>query len=243
VQFQDLEGWATPHYGKLWRRLEGEYPNFEERPPLPRLRLEPPPSDEQQVLSLPPLRRVFFIQPPGNYLIQVQQNRFLHNWRKISDDDKYPRYDAAYERFVRFWGEFKAFVADVGLPEPQPEVFELAYINHIMAAGASFPGDVWTYLDLYERSPEATTAKAASALMLHFEWPLPNQLGTLTLDVKHGHRVADRREILLMELNARGKAREGEAGMPDWFDVAHHAIVTTFDGLTTEKAHELWGKY
>jgi uncharacterized protein (TIGR04255 family) len=242
VQFQDLEGWATPHYGKLWSRLEGEYPDFEERPPLPRLRLEPPVSDETVISPLPPLRRVFFIQRPGNYLIQVQQNRFLHNWRRISDSDEYPRYDRAYERFVRYWGEFKAFVVQVGLPEPQPEVFELTYINHIMAEGATFPRDVWTYLDFYQQSPEAT-AKAASELMMHFGWPLPSDLGILTLDVKHGHRVADQREILLMELNARGKARQGEAGMQDWFDVAHHAIVTTFDGLTTEEAHESWGKY
>jgi hypothetical protein len=28
--------------------------------------------------SLPPLRRVFFISPPGNFLIQLQPNRLLH---------------------------------------------------------------------------------------------------------------------------------------------------------------------
>jgi len=111
-----------------------------------------------------------------------------------------------------------------------------------MSEGASFPRDIWEFLEFYQGNPEATTAKEASGLMIHFEWPLPDDLGVLALDIKHGNRVTDQKEVLLMELNAKGKARQGEAGMAAWFDVAHDAIVNTFDKLTTEKAHRNWGK-
>ncbi len=242
VQFEDLDGWHTPHYGQFWSRIADEYSRFEDHPPLPRLRLDPTPPAQPQLSALPPLRRVFFVSPPGNFLIQVQHNRFLHNWRKVTDEDGYPRYDAAYQRFVRCWQEFKRFLSDVQLREPKPEIFELTYINHIMAEGATFPRDVWDFLGFYERSPEATTAMEASGMMMQFTWPLPDGMGALSLDVKHGNRINDQKEVLLMELTARGKATDGGAHMDEWFDVAHDAIVNTFEKLTTEHAHQLWGK-
>jgi uncharacterized protein (TIGR04255 family) len=242
AQFAALEQWRTPHYGQFWSHIQAEYSDSEDQPPLPRIRLEPTPPIELQRLVLPPLRRVFFIKPPGNFLIQLQENRFLHNWRKVKDDDEYPRYDAAYERFIRYWQEFRSFLSEVKIPQPKPDTCELTYINHIMAEGASFPKDVWEFLAFYERSPEATTAMDASRMMMQFFWPLPNETGNLTLDVKHGNRTGDQREVLLMELTARGGVKEGEAGMAAWFGVAHDAIVNTFEKLTTTHAHQLWGK-
>lgn len=243
IQFEALEGWQTPHYGQFGRLLAEEYPEFEDRSPLPTLRLEPAPGGQPQVFPLPPLRRVFFVKPPGNFLIQLQENRFLHNWRKVRDEDEYPRYDAAYDRFVRYWQEFRQFLVDVHLPAPRPEIFELTYINHIMAEGAAFPRDVWTFLGFYEKRPEATTAMEATGMMMHLMWPLPKGMGNLTLDVKHGNRVTDQKEVLMMELTARGRAPGDAARMEEWFDVAHDAIVNTFDELTTKHAHQIWGKH
>jgi uncharacterized protein (TIGR04255 family) len=200
------------------------------------------PSVEPQLTILPPLRRVFFVKHPGNFLIQVQQNRFLHNWRKVGDDDEYPRYDVAYDRFRNYWQAFKMFLSNVGLPEPKPKVWELTYINHIMAPNAKFPRDMWDFLSFYERSPQATTPMDASSMMMQFGWPLPNDSGKLSLDVKHGNRINDHQEILLMELTVRGRATESDSAMETWFDVAHHAIVNTFERLTTKQAHEQWGK-
>jgi len=242
VQFQELDGWQTPHYGQFWSRIADQYSNFEDQPPLPMLRLEPTPLPEPGLLKLPPLRRVFFVQPPGNFLIQLQQNRFLHNWRKVREEDEYPRYDTAYQRFAEYWQVFKSFLSEVGLPEPKPEIFELTYINHIMAEGAAFPRDVGDFLGFYEKSPEATTAMEASRMMMQFIWPLRSAMGTLALDVKHGTRVKDQKEVLLMELTARGRVTDGGAGMEQWFNVAHDAIVNTFEKLTTGHAHQLWGK-
>lgn len=246
LQFEGLDGWRTPHYGQFGRLIADEYPEFEDQPPLPKLRLEPAPGPQPQLaplLRLPPLRRVFYIKPPGNFLIQVQENRFLHNWRKVKDADEYPRYDAAYERFVRYWHKFEQFVSDVQLAQPKPEIFELTYINHILANGASFPRDVWDFLGFYGKSPEATTAMEASGMAMQFMWPLPKAMGNLTLDVKHGNRLTDHKEVLVMELTARGKATPDAAGMEGWFDTAHDAVVNTFEKLTTKYAHQLWGKH
>lgn len=243
VQFSGAEGWGTPHFGRFWREIEREYSQFEDQPPLAPLRLESVALPEPQFLTMPPLRRVFYIQPPGNFLIQLQQNRLLHNWRKTDEKDEYPRYEKAYERFVSAWSQFEAFLARVSLPPAQAEIFELTYINHITRNGAQFPRDVWDFLAFYERTPKAITAKESSAIVMHFSWPLPAEMGTLTLDLKHGVRPNDERDVLVIELNARGKAREEAGFMNEWFDVGHHAIVNTFDNFTTDEAHALWEKY
>ncbi len=101
---------------------------------------------------------------------------------------------------------------------------------------------MWDFLAFYERTPNAVTAKETSAILMHFAWPLPIEMGTLTLDLKHGVRANDESDVLLIELNARGKVKDPEGYMSEWFEVAHRAIVDTFDSLTTEEAHALWEK-
>jgi uncharacterized protein (TIGR04255 family) len=241
VQFSSAAEWQTTHFGSFWESMRGEYPEFEDHPPLEKLRIGGEPS-LPEIRALPPLRRVFFIQPPGNFLMQLQPDRILHNWRKITESDQYPRFEAAYPRFVSSWQKLKAFTASANLPEPLPDAFELTYINHIGRAGAKFPRDVWDFLAFYETTPKAVIAKESSAMAMHFGWPLPDEAGILTFDLKHGVRASDENEVLLIELNARGKATTGGRSMDEWFGIAHRAIVNTFDALTTEAAHTLWEK-
>jgi uncharacterized protein (TIGR04255 family) len=243
VQFSGADGWGTPHFGRFWQQIQNEYPLFEDQAPLAPLRLENAASSEPQILTMPPLRRVFFVQPPGNFLIQLQQDRLLHNWRKTDDKDEYPRYERAYDRFVSAWRQFEAFLEQVSLPPAHAKVFELTYINHITRSGAKFPRDVWDFLAFYERTPKATTVQESSAISMHFAWPLPAEMGSLTLDLKHGVRPNDESDVLVIELIARGKAKESTGYMNEWFDVAHLAIVRTFDDFTTLEAHALWEKY
>jgi uncharacterized protein (TIGR04255 family) len=241
VQFSGVDNWQTPHFGSFWEQIRGEYSQFEDHPPLEKLRLQPI-SSEPQVWTLPPLRRVFFIRPPGNYLIQLQPNRILHNWRKVEDADEYPRYETAYPKFVWSWDQLKLFTARAGLAEPQPDIFELTYINHITRPGAKFPRDVWEFLAFYQQTPSVAVAKESSAMAMHFGWPLQQDMGILTFDLKHGMRATDESDVMLIEFNARGKAAQGGANMDEWFAVAHSAIVNTFDALSTESAHKLWEK-
>lgn len=242
VQFSGAEGWRTPHFGNFWQQIQDEYQEFEDRPPLERIQLDHSTPAQPRLTTLPPLRRVFYIQPPGNFLIQLQPNRILHNWRKIHDSDEYPRYGIAYSKFLNAWAALKGFASSARLSEPLPEFFELAYINHIFKEGAKFPRDVWEFLAFYDQTPRAVVANDSSALAMHFEWPLPNQWGVLTFDLRHGVRPGDEREVLLIELNTRGKVSRDGPRMDEWFDAAHHAIVDTFDRLTTGFAHELWEK-
>ena len=144
VQFEGLEQWRTPHYGQFGAAIRDAYPETEDQPPLARVRLDASATFDPQWSFLPPLRRVFFISPPGNFLIQLQPNRLLHNWRKVADGDQYPRFDAAFEKFIWTWEQFNKYLSSAGLPRPKPEAWELTYINHIVARcgrrGSPFTG-------------------------------------------------------------------------------------------------------
>lgn len=242
VQFQPLRDWRTSYYGLYWTAIKNEYPNTEDHPPLGKLKLDEKAPEELQVAILPPLRRAFFVTEPGNYLIQVQPNRFLHNWRKLSDEEEYPRYEDAYARFVTQWDGFQQFVRKVGLSTPQPEVYELTYINHIMEADSAFPRDVWKYLSFYNQNPLSDPAYEPSDIKMHFSWPLGEGTGSLLMEVKRGRRLSDERELLYVEFTARGPAQKEAADMATWFDIAHDAIVNSFDKLTTEHGHTVWEK-
>ena len=61
-------------------------------------------------------------------------------------------------------------------------IWELTYINHIVEKDARFPRDMWDYLGFYETSPEATTSKEASSMSMQIAWPVPDEMGTLSLD-------------------------------------------------------------
>ena len=78
-------------------------------------------------------------------------------------------------------------------------------------------------------------------MAIQFVWPLPDKIGTLTLDVKHGTKPTDQRDVLLVELTARGKAVE-EIGMETWFSTAHDAIVNTFSKSSRLRKHTYVGE-
>src|SRR5262249_36960879 len=113
VQFDPLSAFLTAHFGRFGEVVRADYPQIEDRPPLPDIvEGQAGGGGNVAVLDLPPLRRVFFIDPSGQMLMQVQPSRFLHNWRTVTAGDVYPRFPAAWELFTSGWDKFVAFVND-----------------------------------------------------------------------------------------------------------------------------------
>ena len=121
VQFEPIKEFSSVHFGKFLARTAPEYPSTQDREPLSDV-LEgqrgPEVSDQLLALSLslPPLRRVFYLDRTGNYLLQVQASRFLANWRKQREEDEYPHFEATYARFLNGWQQFRDFLIDERCP-------------------------------------------------------------------------------------------------------------------------------
>ena len=118
VQFPTIDELCTAHVGAFWQRMRAAYPRVQDMPPLPAMYESSGKGPEGLEVPLLPLRRSFFISRDGAWLVQLQSNRLLHNWRKQSDTDSYPRYEACLDRFQIVWREYRKFLADEKVPVP-----------------------------------------------------------------------------------------------------------------------------
>ena len=93
VQFEPLGSLRTAQIGLLWERFRKDFPKVDEKPPLEPVleRFDRPQSVKVglrfEALDVPPLARVLFLNEPESQLIQVQPDRFIHNWRKNADTE------------------------------------------------------------------------------------------------------------------------------------------------------------
>src|SRR5438552_8033684 len=97
-------------------------------------------------IQMPPLRRVFLIHSDRTYLMQLQPDRFIHNWRKTIDSDEYPNFETAKQKFMRGWELFRGFVSDRQLGSIEIKGYEVTYVNHIFSEQGSLPLAAETYL-------------------------------------------------------------------------------------------------
>lgn len=190
VQFEPLPGFLSVHFGEFWARIRDRYPRTEDRPPLGELRETDQGTtvNAELVADMPPLRRVFYVDPTGNFLLQVQPTRFLSNWRKERPADAYPRYVTAFQRFSSGWTAFVDFATEASFGVPRTNQYELTYINHIEEPGERFPAGIGQYLPLLTWGGAQSTGflPAPRNALLRLQFALPDGSGRLHVTVNHG---------------------------------------------------------
>jgi len=245
LMFDPLGGLLAPHLGLLWQRFREEYPKCQEVPPLaPVVELfEGEPSIGLELSETPPLPRIWFTRADDVGIIQVQRDRFLHNWKKAKPGDAYPRYGTVFSLFKDKLAIFEQFISDEGLGPVRPRQYELTYVNHIpkgklvsslLNISVLFPDFSW-------RADAGRFLACPDGLNWRTSFVLPEHRGRLHVAIRSGVRRDDHETIILLELTARGMA-----GVPDreqmwaWFDMAHEWIVCAFTDLTSPRAHSAW---
>jgi len=238
LRFKPLENLTTTHYGIFWSLIGQEYPLYQDWPPLGEEAEEP----RFEIVQLPPLRRVFMIHTDQSYLMQLQPDRFLHNWRKLLDSAAYPHFGSARQKFTRGWELFRNFAVENNLGRPQLVAYEVTYVNHFIEEPDAFPKATSAYLPVFhwtdDRSDHFLPSPASIGMDLRFS--LPENRGRLRLTVKHGRRRPDGKDVMQAELTAAGPAKEDGSDMPSFLDIAHEWIVRGFTDLTSADAHTKW---
>lgn len=250
VQFDAVPNLTNAHLGAFWTELGSEWPNVQDAPLL-----------EQQVeqfgssqtwqhlgaslrLTQNPSARLQIRDKNNERMIQVQNGRLHYNWLGQAGPE-YPRYRGVRPEFDKTWTAFREFLSSRSLAEPTPNQWEVTYVNHLPK------GTVWAEPSDWFKLFPGLAGPRSSATMLalvgfggewHFE--IEGQRGRLHVRIWHGKvSIPDEREILRMELTARGpidKDREGlslDAGL----DLGHEVIVRSFVELTSDEAHKYWG--
>ncbi len=247
VQFAPLDKWEIVHFGMFRTLIQARYPRFEVNPPLgpdieaPRLefkRLQP-----EVELVAKPQARCWFLNEANTELIQVQHDRFVHNWRKVTGGEEYPHYeDYIRPSFERDWQQFREFLNSERIGAPEVRQCDVTYVNHIDK------GKGWnTFEDLRDVFPCWAGASsdnflpAPESVLFNVSYQMPGQRARLRVALVHALRSSDAKETLQLTLTARGKPRS--SGTPDifeWLDVGRETVVRGFTDFTSRKMHELW---
>ncbi|HDS09317.1 MAG TPA: TIGR04255 family protein [Firmicutes bacterium] len=247
IQFKELNRLATPHVGKFWEILGIEnFPEFREMPELPHIiekedSIQSPQYPESiRVEQIAPLPRLFFIDSDKDHIVQLQRDRFLVNWRKLSENHEYPRYAILLPKFQKTFEIFNEFIKTNNIGVIEPDQYELTYVNHITRDGAwkkikdinlVFPGF---------SSTEGTFLPEPEKVSWRKIYRFPENRGRLYATMNQAVNKNTGQEMFVLNMTARGYDQEN---CMEWFNLAHEWIVRGFADLTGEMVQkEAWGK-
>jgi len=235
ILFEPIGALLLPHFGLLWEKFKDEYSECQEVAPLmPTIeRLDELPQKAVQLTEMP-LPRVWFVHKDGG-IIQVQRDRFLHNWRKKHPDDEYPHYRKVFKTFQEHFSTFQAFLQDAKLGTVTPLQYEMTYVNLILQdEGWKAIGDIGqVFPDFSWRNNSKRFLPSPEGINWRTSFLLPNRSGRLHINIQTGRRRDDLRELFRLEITARGIGEESSSeDMKEWFDLAHKWIVRGFEDLT-----------
>lgn len=247
VQFTPLTNFSIPHFGLYWDRIRKDYPNYQV---LPRLGqsieqfgsgLVSRPKIGVEFVSTPEVR-CWFIEKSGRMLTQVQSDRFLHNWRKVDPNDVYVHYDRIRPRFIEEWTRFCAFLKDEGIAPPEVNQCELTYVNHIdLGKGWSSYGELNKVISFWSGTSSGNFLPVPESVNIGARFVLPDKRGRLYIELQPAIRPHDAKEILQLNLTARGKPESNSLDkILEWFDLGHEWIVRGFTDFTAKEIHEFW---
>lgn len=174
-------------------------------------------------------------------MIQFQQDRLLHNWRKVGDQkNEYPRFERMILAFEAELQSLEAYFAGLTPQTLNCNQAEISYINHINFDGDSLRKiDDWMrFLDLGAREPDDISVNLRRTLKSADGKPF----GRLTCELNTAANSL-RHRILVLTLTVRG-APSGQtiAAALDLLKRGRDVIVEEFAAVTTDSAHEFWGR-
>ena len=250
LQFEPVSGLTTAHVGVLWERFREQLPLIEEHPPLPPVfeKFGPPSGAQVEVTveEKPPAPRVCFLNPEKTELIQVQPDRFIHNWRKMQGIEPYPRYEPIRDKFRGEVAVLEQFLQDEGLGTLAVNQCEATYVNHIEPSGVwERHGQLERVLRNWARLLAGTFLPEAEDGAVRLRFVIPGEagkpIGRLHVALQPAWMKADNSPILTLNLTARGMPLgEGVEGAFAFFDLGRRWIVRGFADLTTPEMHRVW---
>jgi uncharacterized protein (TIGR04255 family) len=250
VQFDSIERFLSPHLGLVWERFKAKFPRVEEHTPLaPMFETfgAPPqfvPGFSLQVMSGAEMPRVFFVNDDRTQLLQVQRDRFLHNWRKVNGGDGYPRFERMLETFEDGLRTFAEVIDREKLGVVRANQCEVSYINQIpVPPGEGIFGlikKVSPGFAAETQLEELGNPEDVRTLLRYVLRDGGKPVGRLLVAAEPARRP-DGTTILQVTLTARGQpAGPSFADVSRFLEKGRIAVVRGFTQLTSGAMHELW---
>jgi uncharacterized protein (TIGR04255 family) len=254
VAFDPIEGLSAPQLGRLWTTSFADLSRVEEQLPyVPPTEVFGPATPglqiRFQVMPQPPPSRLWFVNPRGTELVQVQRDWFARNWRKRGADDEYLHYDSVRAPFESNLRALADFVENNGLGTLIPRQCEVTYVNQIVRAGVwqNF-GDLQQVVNVWTGPPEPgfLPSPEDAGFQARYVMHDGNQepIGRLHVSLQPAYHQPDGEPIFVLNLTARGAPLSPDLeGVYRFLDTGHEWVVRGFTDLTTSRMHEVWERY
>jgi uncharacterized protein (TIGR04255 family) len=252
VQLNSLDGFLAPYLGGVWDLFRDDFESAEEHHPLPpvfetfgqipQVGLQFP----FRIATAPELPRVFLVNRDRTRLLQVQRDRFIHNWRKIGDHDDYPRFESILATFTIALERFSSFIKEKTLGIVETTQCEVTYINHIIVPPDKTFFDVMDILfDRLIQQPSIPDLGRPEDGRLLLRYVIPGlsgaPLGRLIVSTEPARR-ADGVNVIQLSLTARGAPTGPDiASVVAFMTTGRSFIVRGFKAITSGEMHNKWG--
>jgi len=237
VLFSPAKPLQGVHIGAFWSEIKKDFPKVREVQPLPPI-VEPndPFATEQGLIFTDnfPIRRAWLISQDEHVLLQIQEDRFLFNWKRTPKIKEYPRYNRLYQLFIAEFLRFCDFCERCDIGPLEFRQFELSYIN-IIGHENGYDGDDGLSV-LVDHKPAAAKGRflpPPETVNLTRTYVMPDSSGRLRVVAVTGSHP-NGSKLLRLELTARGLPRDPSSFecIEPWFSLGHDWITSGFVDLT-----------
>lgn len=254
IQFEPLISYRSAHAGWYWKNyLDEKWGSIKEVPFL---------QDQFELfgdkkkwgsgigfsVETIPASRHQIIRTDNTRMLQIQNSRFIYNW-KLTDGNKkkkglYPSYEKIEPEFHQLFDSFKKFSIDSGNEELNINQWEVTYVNYIEKGQlwetvADWP-DILPWLsfpatDVMQQKPDGVNTE----LLLM----IGENYGRLHVTAQRVRIGSDKGpEAISLKLTARGPIND-ELGIDyrTGFKIGHASIVQSFHSMISKEARVFWG--
>jgi uncharacterized protein (TIGR04255 family) len=250
IQFAPLQKFGNAHVGLFWRTLRSRYPKVTELPALPaafetfgapaRPML---PGFQFETLLAPPMSRYWFEKEGEPDLLQIQQDRLIHNWRRQNESQVYPRYERVRALFRKEMDAFTKFVATEGFGDIRPNQCEVTYVNTIDLPAGSHRNlqEICPLWSGETSAPIDLQLENSTVQLRYFLKEDERNIGRLYVGFTPAVKPSDLSPVFRIDITARAKPREESISAAfDLLDHERDKVVRAFAAVTTPQMHEIW---
>ena len=241
IEFAPLASLTFVEIARLVDAWSDEYPVHEVKEAIPSHSPQPASGPQLQLVTGPQPVRLWLLNESG-WLVQVQHDRLVVNWRDVPGGITYPRYPAIRSRFFQLWDSLSEFLADRGLEAPVPTSADFTYVNRVDLEPGEGPEDALTLL----ARPAMPLPGSSGAARFQFARDLAAEdeefAGQVIVTGEPDATAGSSSYAVTVTTRLALPVGAGGLDLRKALDVARSVGVRTFASVTTEAKQDLWGR-
>ena len=187
--------------------------------------------------------RTQIIRSDGERMIQVQDSRFILNWKKQTGD--YPSFETLVPEFYTMLHAFESFAAEAHFGTLAYNQWEVAYVDQFKKGGNVESARDWAKIFPGLSMPPVSINQVATTkdetMSADWRFSLAGQRGRLYISLRQVRIPPSNEEVLNVTFVARGPVTASQ-NWKQGFDIGHDAITAVFLSITSPQAQESWKK-